>query len=319
MATELVRMPTKHNLESRFAEKFEIDPAKVMSIVAATVFKQGNNESPLTPDEIQAAMIVCNEYDLNPFTKEIYAFRSKGKLLIYVSVDGWCKIINRQPELDGIEFSEQFSDKGAIISITCRIFRKDRRLPIVITEFFSECVRDTEPWKKSPIRMLRHKSLIQCGRVAFGISGIMDEDDAESIQGQPVPHGTPNGPLIDQSVGETPAPKITQDQAREFGKAWKASGFAMADAKGKLRELCGVEASLDIPADKYSDAMRWATKNPAWPNEMSPNEEKARQIFGILEYDLARQSEVIEAHTLNGVVQWGTMVISLSAEVNATE
>ena len=39
--------------------------------------------------------------------------------------------------------------------------------------------------------MLRHKALIQCARVAFGFSGVYDEDDARQIGGMvdvtPVP------------------------------------------------------------------------------------------------------------------------------------
>jgi hypothetical protein len=49
---------------------------------------------------------------------------------------------------------------------------------VEITEFFSECNRNSEPWKVNPRRMLRHKALIQCARVAFGFSGITDEEEA---------------------------------------------------------------------------------------------------------------------------------------------
>src|SRR5579859_2161678 len=38
-------------------------------------------------------------------------------------------------------------------------------------------------------RMLRHKAIIQCSRIAFGFSGIMDPDEAEKIIDV-----TPNGP-----------------------------------------------------------------------------------------------------------------------------
>jgi len=46
----------------------------------------------------------------------------------------------------------------------------------------SECKRDgIGPWKTHPHRMLRHKALIQCARVAFGYSGITEPDEAERI------------------------------------------------------------------------------------------------------------------------------------------
>ncbi len=42
------------------------------------------------------------------------------------------------------------------------------------------CKRNTEPWKMEH-RMLRHKAVMQCARIAFGFSGIHDEDDAGVI------------------------------------------------------------------------------------------------------------------------------------------
>jgi hypothetical protein len=68
--------------------------------------------------------------------------------------------------------------------IECVIFRKDRQKPIVIREFFSEVVRNANfatPWDTHPNRMHRHKTLIQCARVAFGFAGIYDDDEAIRI------------------------------------------------------------------------------------------------------------------------------------------
>lgn len=46
----------------------------------------------------------------------------------------------------------------------------------------SECKRDnTLPWKTHPKRMMRHKAMIQCARLAFGLAGIYDQDEAERI------------------------------------------------------------------------------------------------------------------------------------------
>jgi len=46
----------------------------------------------------------------------------------------------------------------------------------------AECKRDgVGPWKSHPRRMLRHKALIQCARLAFGYTGIYDEDEAQRI------------------------------------------------------------------------------------------------------------------------------------------
>ena len=46
----------------------------------------------------------------------------------------------------------------------------------------NECFNgNKEPWKRWPRRMLRHKAYIQGARIAFGFSGIYDEDEAQRI------------------------------------------------------------------------------------------------------------------------------------------
>ncbi|MGL4232669.1 MAG: phage recombination protein Bet [Casimicrobium sp.] len=126
--------------------------------------------------QMSALMIVSNQYGLNPWTKEIYAFPDKNNGIVpVVGVDGWSRIINQHGQFDGMEF-EQDSE-----SCTCIIFRKDRAHAIKVTEYLSECKRSTQPWQSHPKRMLRHKAMIQCARLAFGFVGIFDQDEAERI------------------------------------------------------------------------------------------------------------------------------------------
>ncbi len=74
---------------------------------------------------------------------------------------------------------------------TDEVYRKDRNHPICVTEWMDECRREpfktregreiTGPWQSHPKRMLRHKAMIQCARLAFGFAGIYDKDEAERI------------------------------------------------------------------------------------------------------------------------------------------
>ena len=66
-----------------------------------------------------------------------------------------------------------------------------------ITEYFSECHRNTDPWNQMPRRMMRNKAIIQAVRVAFGVAGIHDEDEAEDIGMRNV---TPRTADIDPTV-----------------------------------------------------------------------------------------------------------------------
>lgn len=150
------------------------DGTGLMETLKATAFKGQVSDAQLT-----ALMIVANQYGLNPWTKEIYAFPDKNNGIVpVVGVDGWARIINEHPQFDGMTFV--IPDDGS--ECTCTIFRKDRSHPIAVTEYFSECHRDNSiPWKSHPKRMLRHKAMIQCARLSFGYVGIYDADEAERI------------------------------------------------------------------------------------------------------------------------------------------
>lgn len=135
-----------------------------------------------TNAELAIVTGVCATYGLNPLVKECAAFVSGGKLSVVVMVDGWYKMVNRRPEFDGVEFDDKFDDKGNLSSITCRMFIKGRERPVCVTEYMAEC-RDPKSsvWQKWPGRMLRHKAYIQCARMAFGISEVIDDDEASRI------------------------------------------------------------------------------------------------------------------------------------------
>lgn len=160
------------------------DGAGLIETLKATAFKGQVSDAQMT-----ALMVVANQYGLNPWTKEIYAFPDKNNGIVpVVGVDGWSRIINNHPQFDGMDFEQ---DEQAC---TCVIYRKDRSHPIRVTEYMAECRRPTVgPWQSHPRRMLRHKAMIQCARIAFGYGGIYDFDEAERIV---------EGTVIDATTGE---------------------------------------------------------------------------------------------------------------------
>lgn len=157
---------------SKLAGIFNIPESEdLINVLKATAFKGQVSDAQMT-----ALLIVANQYTLNPWTKEIYAFPDKNNGIVpVVGVDGWSRIINTHAQFDGMDFQQD--DEGC----TCIIYRKDRGHPIKVTEYLSECKRGTQPWQSHPKRMLRHKAMIQCARLAFGYVGIFDQDEAERI------------------------------------------------------------------------------------------------------------------------------------------
>jgi len=160
-------------LTNKLAARLDMgDGSGLVETLKATAFKGQVSDAQMT-----ALMVVANQYGLNPWTKEIYAFPDKNNGIVpVVGVDGWSRIINSHPQFDGMEFVQDEE------LCTCVMFRKDRNHPIKVTEYMSECKRNgVGPWSSHPKRMLRHKAMIQCARLAFGFGGIYDQDEAERI------------------------------------------------------------------------------------------------------------------------------------------
>jgi phage recombination protein Bet len=156
------------------AKAFNIpgDTSELVAVLKATAFKGQVSDAQMT-----ALLVVANQYGLNPWTKEIYAFPDRQNGIVpVVGVDGWSRIINSDPNFDGMDFQQDDE------SCTCTIYRKDRSHPIRVTEWMAECRRaNVGPWQSHPKRMLRHKAMIQCARLAFGFVGIFEQDEAERI------------------------------------------------------------------------------------------------------------------------------------------
>ena len=210
-------------LTSKLAARLDMgDGAGLMDTLKATAFKGAS----VTDDQMTALMIVANQYGLNPWTRELYAFPDKGGIVPVVGVDGWARIINNNPQFDGMDF-EQDDEK-----CTCRIYRKDRSHPTSITEYFYECRRDNaQPWKTHPKRMMRHKAMIQCARIAFGFGGIYDQDEAERIVEGTVIDGN-TGEVINKPPARPALEECSPEKFEQNKEAWRGlvvSGKKTAD------------------------------------------------------------------------------------------
>lgn len=185
-AEALAVAPTvdRPSLVAKFAARFGVEPNKMISTLKATAFRQSSGDE-VSNEQMMALLVVADQYGLNPWTRELYAFPDKQRGIVpIVSVDGWSRIINDHADFDGVEFSygpASEKHKGAPEWIDCTIHRKDRHHATTVRERLVECYRDTQPWNSHPGRMLRHKALIQCSRTAFGFAGIYDEDEAQRI------------------------------------------------------------------------------------------------------------------------------------------
>ena len=211
----MTALATRYNalatVTDKLAARFDLghNGAELIDTLKATAFKGQVSDAQMT-----ALMVVANQYGLNPWTKEIYAFPDRQNGIVpVVGVDGWARIINDHPQFDGMDFEQDGE------SCTCSIYRKDRSRPTRVTEFLAECKRDTAPWKSHPRRMMRHKAMIQAARLAFGYGGIYDQDEAERI--------------VERNMGPAAVVDITPSASRT------------ADVKAKLAQRGNRQAILD--------------------------------------------------------------------------
>lgn len=253
------------------ASRFNVDPSALLNTLKETAFKGA------TDAQMMALTIVANEFGLNPFTKEIYAFPDKsGGIVPVIGIDGWLRRINEHPAYDGIEHAWIEDASGKPVACACTIYRNDRRA-VAITEYMDECKRNTDPWNKAPRRMLRHRATIQCARVAFGFGG-EDEDEVADIRvvtGREVPaakvprlfsgtdniretkagdNGTPaaGDPVAPTVVGAPPA-----DPVAEFWQRCDSAGYDSGSVMAFLRRQAMTEGEYpaDLAADEASGAM----------------------------------------------------------------
>ena len=214
----------KVSVVGMLASKLECDSTKLVPLLKKTAFANCK-----TDEEFMAMCMVANTYGLNPILKEVYAFPAKnGAVIPIVGVDGWIKMMNSHPAFDGIEFEENMD------SCTAIIYRKDRAHPVKATEWLGECMGNTEPWKRWPKRMLRHKAMIQAARIAFGFAGIYDEDEGRRIaevndapeapKGKAVPKNNLRAALAAKNIGKTAEAEAAKEPEAEAAEMVEVEG-----------------------------------------------------------------------------------------------
>lgn len=227
-------------LSSSLASKFGMgESSNVLETLKATAFKGEVSDAQMT-----ALLIVADQYGLNPWTKEIYAFPDKKNGIIpVVGVDGWSRIINENPNLDGIEFrqsEEKVTLAGAKESpewIECILYRKDRTHPTTVREYLDEVYKapfkskdgyvTNGPWQSHTKRFLRHKALIQCARLAFGFVGIFDEDEADRIRESSASTSKDQAKPVEKTI-------YSEEDFKKNSPAWKKAVIAGVKSPGDL-------------------------------------------------------------------------------------
>lgn len=240
-------------LIARLAGRFGVEPNRLLKCLTTQVFKQADGRQP-SNEELMVLLLVCENFGLNPFNREIFAFRGKGgEIVLVVSLDGWAKIVRSQKDFNGVTFA--FSNNTVKVPgcaqelpefVECAMRLKGVDEPIVIQEFMVECFNDKSPvWKKWPRRMLRTRAFIQCARLAFSLTGLYDEgeDFAEDLSGM-VATGLVPPQAQQPAIAQTSTPKLALEREKLDEMLGKLMVFAQNQPNGWERAARWVEAKL---------------------------------------------------------------------------
>ena len=106
---------------------------------------------------------------LDPLNEEIgFTQYEDGRWQVFITIEGCSKLLNQHSQFNGLVFNQADTLVDGVPEwIECSIFRRDRIMPITVREYLIEVRSDKEIWKKMPRRMLRHRALQQCVRLAI--------------------------------------------------------------------------------------------------------------------------------------------------------
>jgi len=114
---------------------------------------------------------LASKHLLDPLSDEISIMETKEGFLPFITIDGWAKLMNQHPQYAGMSLREPTESNSQLPAwMECTIYRNDRILPIVVKEYLEEVMTIHPSWQQMPRRMLRHRVIQQCARLAFGIS-----------------------------------------------------------------------------------------------------------------------------------------------------
>lgn len=248
------------------AKNTGVSTEEITEVVRTMIVSSKNQHGSVATDaEITVVSGICAQYGLNPLAKEAHAFVSGGKLSVTIGIDGWIKIMNRQATFNGVEFEDHF-DGGSLTAVTTKIHIKGRDFPTCVTEYMDECFQpNSAAWKKFKKRMLRNKSLGQCVRVAFGISEVIDTDEADRIKS--------SEPAAQQERDVTPADE------KDLSHAEYDADMAECGDLDTLKQMCGeIRKSLEAMGkwnDRKAEIIALNTKHKARINSYSEVVEEA--------------------------------------------
>ena len=225
------------------AADYRMDPTEFKKAVMTQCFAVGA----CSDSQLLMLLSVAKRYNLNPLIRELHAFTSNRDndagqkvsiMQIVVGVDGWFKIVSRDPRFVGYKTIEQRNGAGKLEAVTIEMYRRDWRiddefLPGTYTARMDEWLVEHKPnkgptnWEEMPEHRLFGVAFKECARRTLGITECIGEaDEANLVRAT----ATGNGAII-TPVAERPHLRVKLDSVAVVTDAGSPAPASTTDAE----------------------------------------------------------------------------------------
>lgn len=181
------------------AVSFEVngEPVKLSGNTVRNYLVRGNGQ--VSDQEVVMFINLCKFQKLNPFLNEAYLIKFGSQpAQIVVSKEAFMKRAEAHQQYEGFQAGVVVERKGEIVDIEgaiklkddvliggwCKVFRKDRKVPIVSRISLEEFNKGQATWKQMPLNMIRKSAIVNGLREAFpeSLGAMYTEEDADVRQ-----------------------------------------------------------------------------------------------------------------------------------------
>lgn len=257
MSNELIPVETQplevrvRHVEDTLASRMGVTREQLAGLVLANCLPKDATDG----DKLLAYHVIAR-HNLDAMLRELHFLKDRnGRLIPFLGYDGWIQKAHESPSFASGPFIRRV-EKDGDWGMEAAFMQKGAPEMVRMTAWYKEWNVQTNPnWKTRPEWMLTIRAVGKCARLAFGLSGIYDEDEARQMS-PPEPREAP-----EQAPDAPDAPSREERDAalllKEFEAGYKAQfGTSkgmfdfMADASGlpkdELQGMKGGDFSLDL-------------------------------------------------------------------------
>lgn len=181
-------------LAQELGEMFAMPANSIVKLVRDQIIQVPRDGHPATPAELAFVMSVMRQYRLNPFIKQIHAWRDwQGRLAVMVGYDGWVQYAREQATYRGVSYefgpvvpSPDGKGKNCWEWIRATVHDQARgdlvQVPVYLEEWYVKQRKDKpEPWQNQTKHRLHLKAFTSAIREVYGLGGVSDEVDRDVL------------------------------------------------------------------------------------------------------------------------------------------